>query len=331
MFSQTKIFKYICTLLSFFSLSFLLFWFTLINSSYDSTYASLFYPILYAPREILFFCFFILSLSAFFLHKKLGILFIFVFNTLLISQLDYRFNLPHSNTQNSSIKILSHNMGGGLGKSDNNRLIRWINDNPNLSLMAFQEVNKKKLRELLDKKWHLKCVSQFCFASLYKITFKKSLDRRFLIGYGSFISHFQVTINNKVINIFNVHFDTIRRGIEELIDSRFKRGYKELKQSYFNRVTEAQIASNFINSYDNSIILGDFNTVNKSPIYNHFWSSFQNAFDSQGSGFGYTKQTRWHGVRIDHILISKDFSILNYQTGPFIKGDHRPILAEIYF
>jgi len=39
--------------------------------------------------------------------------------------------------------------------------------------------------------------------------------------------------------------------------------------------------------------------------------------------------TRWHAVRIDHILSSPEFRVRKAAVGPESGSDHRPVFAEL--
>jgi endonuclease/exonuclease/phosphatase (EEP) superfamily protein YafD len=77
------------------------------------------------------------------------------------------------------------------------------------------------------------------------------------------------------------------------------------------------------------VIAGDFNMPTDSDIYQLYWSSYTNAFSAAGLGFGYTKFTRWHGIRIDHILAGPGWRCRRSWVGPDVGSDHRPVLAEL--
>jgi endonuclease/exonuclease/phosphatase (EEP) superfamily protein YafD len=76
--------------------------------------------------------------------------------------------------------------------------------------------------------------------------------------------------------------------------------------------------------------MGDFNLPVESAIYRANWAGFTNAFSQQGLGFGYTKHTRWHGIRIDHVLARSGWDIERAWVGPSAGGDHLPVIVELH-
>ena len=77
------------------------------------------------------------------------------------------------------------------------------------------------------------------------------------------------------------------------------------------------------------LLAGDFNLPVESAIYGQYWAQFSNAFSAAGLGLGHTKFTRWHGVRIDHILAGPSWRFRRCWVGPDVKSDHRPLIADV--
>ncbi len=57
--------------------------------------------------------------------------------------------------------------------------------------------------------------------------------------------------------------------------------------------------------------------------------SFTNAFSEADLGLGATKETSWHGIRIDHVLLGPGWACERAWVGPSIGGDHRPLIADV--
>jgi endonuclease/exonuclease/phosphatase (EEP) superfamily protein YafD len=76
------------------------------------------------------------------------------------------------------------------------------------------------------------------------------------------------------------------------------------------------------------VIAGDFNLPVESAIYRQHWGRFRNAFSETGFGAGFTKHTRLFGVRIDHILSSKDVDPVRSFVGKDVGSDHVPLIAD---
>ena len=81
------------------------------------------------------------------------------------------------------------------------------------------------------------------------------------------------------------------------------------------------------------VVVGDFNLTSDNPIYRKLWSSFTDAFETCGLGFGGTERpNRWlpFSIRIDHILTRGAWRPGNCWVGDDVGSDHRPIIAQVY-
>ena len=75
------------------------------------------------------------------------------------------------------------------------------------------------------------------------------------------------------------------------------------------RAMESRLASEWARrSKLPSFVVGDFNMPVESAIYRKYWSTFGNALSQLGRGRPVTKATRWHGIRIDHILFDEGWT-----------------------
>jgi endonuclease/exonuclease/phosphatase (EEP) superfamily protein YafD len=133
-----------------------------------------------------------------------------------------------------------------------------------------------------------------------------------------------------VIHVVGVHLDTPREGLSEVEWKRPWLAASALDQAIEDRRVESELASDLATEAQGpTIIAGDFNMPVDSAIYRRYWSGWQNAFSTAGFGFGYTKHTRRWGVRIDHVLASRDWHVVDAWTGHALGGDHKPVVATL--
>jgi len=129
-----------------------------------------------------------------------------------------------------------------------------------------------------------------------------------------------------------VHLETARDALSQFFDisAIFQRAAVVDSQTTVRRNESAAI-SRWI-GYDTAtpmIVTGDFNLTVESRIYRRYWSRYRNAFDHAGIGTGHTWRTRWHGVRIDHILFNERVQVRRAFIGPDLGSDHRPLVADL--
>ncbi|HXE55546.1 MAG TPA: endonuclease/exonuclease/phosphatase family protein [Tepidisphaeraceae bacterium] len=76
------------------------------------------------------------------------------------------------------------------------------------------------------------------------------------------------------------------------------------------------------------LITGDFNTLSRSPIYQHFWSGYPDAFPTTSWGYGYTHYSILSELRIDHVLSGPGVRFLDCRIGPACGTPHRPLVVD---
>jgi endonuclease/exonuclease/phosphatase (EEP) superfamily protein YafD len=131
------------------------------------------------------------------------------------------------------------------------------------------------------------------------------------------------------IFLVDVHLDTPRGGLEAMISGG---NIDQLREN----ITRRELGSGLILGWlirarppGALVIAGDFNMTSDSVIYRHYWSQYTDSYGETGFGWGYTKHTSWHGVRIDHILHGDAFSCTDCRVGPDVGSDHRPVIAVL--
>lgn len=80
------------------------------------------------------------------------------------------------------------------------------------------------------------------------------------------------------------------------------------------------------------IVLGDFNDVPMSFVYNRLSDNLVDSFVEQGSGYGYTFRPMHGMLRIDYILHSQGMKSLYYYVNESAEvSDHLPIIVRLKF
>jgi endonuclease/exonuclease/phosphatase family metal-dependent hydrolase len=79
------------------------------------------------------------------------------------------------------------------------------------------------------------------------------------------------------------------------------------------------------------IIGGDFNDTPLSFVVNYMDDGLTDAFREKGSGLGITFYGQFPGFQIDHIMVSKQFNVLNYHIIKQQLSDHYPVLSDLQF
>jgi endonuclease/exonuclease/phosphatase (EEP) superfamily protein YafD len=196
-------------------------------------------------------------------------------------------------------------------------------------IVVFQEWSRHEEREVFgDSGWHIRKDNQLCIGSRYPIRDTQVLGSTER-GGTECVVRYDLETPGGILYFFNLHLASPRDGLEEVMASPW-RGLPELQANTELRRRESELASRWVSQVDGPMLLaGDFNLPCESAIYRRYWSQFPDAFSSAGLGWGNTKFTRWHGVRIDHILAGPGWRVRRCWVGPDVHSDHRPLIAEV--
>ncbi len=212
-------------------------------------------------------------------------------------------------------------------------LWRYIQEN-NPDIIAFQETGGESqgfLQEHLSREgWTVEYKEQLGIATRLRIIDSDYKTRQMFGRWGPIIAKFFLQTPQGTIYFFPLHLETPRECIEAIMEHKLA-GLKEMKRVTEMQKEESELSSQWVKDSSPVIIAGDFNMLSTSPMFKKFWGEYHDAFVQKGIGFGYTKHTRWHGARIDHILVDRHWRVNDVKIGPDLKGDHRPVIADLEF
>ncbi|WP_182864781.1 endonuclease/exonuclease/phosphatase family protein [Rhodopirellula sp. JC639] len=244
------------------------------------------------------------------------------------------FQLPRSPATSTeatpTIRVLTCNVGGGT--LDDRRLIELLREHQ-VDVMLLQECTQAVADPLMGQLgWNHRQMHHVLIASPLPLSQPRILGRQPRANFNAVAAiGCQLTLpQGDRIQLASIHLPTFRPALEKIQNFDFQHGpdaidrLGQTRRGISMRVAEAVGDVNFP-----TILAGDFNVPVESVFYRDYWSPYQNAFSIAGSGLGYTKYTRFHGIRIDHILADKNWDVLSAQVGPDLGGDHRPVIAEL--
>lgn len=210
-------------------------------------------------------------------------------------------------------------------------------------LMAIQEcqVEKEKLAQALPG-FSVEVDTGMCLVSRHRIEAAESRSREDVWQRGGSGAIVRYTIELPAradaagvdgaptrINLVNLHLETVREAIEALTH-RAWRGAGEHDENIALRDWESTLARQWVDMAAYPVVItGDLNMPVDSALYRRHWAGFTNAFSSAGLGFGHTKETRWFGIRIDHVLLGEGWKAERAWVGPNLGSDHLPLVADL--
>jgi endonuclease/exonuclease/phosphatase family metal-dependent hydrolase len=148
-------------------------------------------------------------------------------------------------------------------------------------------------------------------------------------------------INDDTIRIYTTHLQSVLFRKKELRDIEKIKNVEDsllfasrsiinkLKQAYAFRGGQAELVRKELDACPHPLIMcGDFNDVPNSYTYFHIKGSLQDAFLKRGFGIGRTFTSLSPTLRIDYMLSSTDFHVLQCKKVELPYSDHYPVIAD---
>jgi vancomycin resistance protein VanJ len=130
--------------------------------------------------------------------------------------------------------------------------------------------------------------------------------------------------------LLNIHLETVRGGVDALRDGGWA-GLPWFEHNRLDASRESSTARQRVHAVAIPfLVAGDFNLPVESAIYKQDWGDLQNMFSRCGRGFGRTKLTALYGIRIDHVVGSKQWQCVDARilASPY-GGDHLPLVVDL--
>ncbi|MEO8823872.1 MAG: endonuclease/exonuclease/phosphatase family protein [Ginsengibacter sp.] len=165
---------------------------------------------------------------------------------------------------------------------------------------------------------------------------------------GEHLIYADIKVKDKTFRIFATHLVPIkfadwenRRQINNEFygdagGSSYKRIFSKLIRGYDFRYYQSEMVGGKISqSPYPAVICGDFNDVPNSSTYFNVKGNLQDPFLKKGSGTGRTTRTSFGFIsptlRIDYILASRKFKVLQFQILPIPYSDHYPLITDLQY
>ena len=154
--------------------------------------------------------------------------------------------------------------------------------------------------------------------------------------------HADVKFNDDTIRIFTTHLQSVQfkkrdyerineiKNYEDSIVSNSKTIFSKLKTGIQRRSIQANIIKDQLRQSIHPVIFcGDFNDVPNSYTYFTVRGNLRDAFLEKGSGIGRSFTSISPTLRIDYILTSKDFSVLQFDRIKKKYSDHYMLVTDL--
>jgi vancomycin resistance protein VanJ len=226
-----------------------------------------------------------------------------------------------------TLRLLTWNVGGEA--IDRETLSRVLDiERPDVVVLVECDQSLLAVRS----HWHRHADDQNCLLSRWPILQVHPRDQKDVLAQGGSGVMIRYALNTEtgVVHLTSVHLETPREGLEAFLRGP-RSGAAVLSAKYDQRAREMRLAEKWANQTHGSarIVAGDFNAPPESDLMRDYWPEYQNCFGVAGLGFGHTKRTRTIGVRIDHVLATRDWTCVNARVVATAGSDHDPLVVDL--
>ena len=254
---------------------------------------------------------------------------------------------PSQSTASSAVpahtlKIVSCNMAVFSGDFETTiQEIRSLDPD----VIAFQEATRPDGPNPLPAQfegWHVQGRREFWVVSKFPVRVVEECLAHSLLGDKTRLSAvaFEIQHPEQPFLLVSVHPMSPRRALLKLDFASFFKGatagYAAIQMWRASEMKTIRESISRLSASLPTVVVGDFNSTSTSNVYKRYWSEFTNAFDTAGSGYGYTAPCSfmdWHHglpwARVDHILTPARWTVQECHVGEANGSDHRLIAATL--
>ena len=197
------------------------------------------------------------------------------------------------------------------------------------------------------KDWQVRTSGQYVIASRYPLSEAElhELPSTGRHGYQNFL-RCRMQIGPKVVSLYNVHFKTPRRSLNEFRTVKRKpwhlpEAIRSFDKNVRLRQVQADSMADHLSREPGPVILaGDLNAPDASLACATLRETgLRDAFAERGKGYGFTyghflfkHRLPWLRVswmRIDHVMVNSRFRTQRCFAGSGRASDHRPVIADL--
>lgn len=143
---------------------------------------------------------------------------------------------------------------------------------------------------------------------------------------------------NDTLRIYSMHLQSIKistnieeEEIQKMNESKTKYIFRKISGAFTKQQEQSLLLKqHFSECKFKKIICGDMNNSAFSFVYRTIKGSMQDAFESNGDGFGKTYNFKYYPARIDYIFADKTIQIKSFETlNDFYNSDHFPLISRL--
>ncbi len=140
------------------------------------------------------------------------------------------------------------------------------------------------------------------------------------------------------LRVYSMHLQSIKisteiedEDLKNMNESKTKRLFTKISDGFKKQQDQAQmLKENLKKCKFKKILCGDMNNSAFSYVYKTIKGSMQDAFETNGEGFGKTYNFKYYPARIDYIFTDKIIKIKRFDTfNDFYNSDHFPLMCHM--
>ena len=151
------------------------------------------------------------------------------------------------------------------------------------------------------------------------------------------VDRVQVRWEGRDAVIYNVHLHTFgerkpwtESGLAPLNPAFWRLFLTQYRDAFRSRAWQADILRELLDKEtDPLIVLGDFNSTPHNWAFHRLASQYRDVFREAGNPYAASFHSRFPLVRIDHVLVSEEWQVLDAEILPLSYSDHRPVLVTL--
>lgn len=218
------------------------------------------------------------------------------------------------------------------------------------SMQLFEGRNRYVSERTLYSRYPLSNPRFYHLDAQQMLEWDPQLDTLRVQGLGTqfFIFEAEADVQGHPVTLMHVHLRTNSFDIHKIEgDGRREKVYsvyENLEFGYKCRSYESQVIADSLKNCPNPLLIcGDFNDLSGSVALRRIQSCrdenihpehrdrLKNAWWEGGTGLGFTFADQHLRLRLDHILYSKEFDLVDVTIPKVHYSDHRPIIADFNF
>ncbi|MBC7529827.1 MAG: endonuclease/exonuclease/phosphatase family protein [Chthonomonadaceae bacterium] len=256
----------------------------------------------------------------------------------ITAQMGFVFHLSSPSpdlTKGTKLRLMTYNIKAGRIDNMNSILEDIRESKPDVIL--FQEAHRGNvdiMRQTLYG-WNVEAIDQYLIASQLPIT---KAEMKTLTSGDVRLNAMRctLTVHNKPVTVYTVHLHSPRSGLVTSLHAA-RRSQEAVTDNTDLRLNQAKLLADYLRKEATPMILtGDLNAPVQSEVCQELEDiGLRDAFSAAGRGYGYTygqfvKVIHMPYLRIDHIMLSADWTILKSWPGNKEGSEHRPVFADVY-